>query len=314
LWAIYLNDLPESLINSLFISYVDDVALLTHDNNFQEAERKMQTELNQIQKWAQENGMIINTIKTKVMTFIPPGNRTKPTPALTICNEPVENVNTFTYLGLLVDSKLSFNEHVNTVCTQMTSRTFLLNRYKRLFDFKWRHIFCTSLVISLSDYCLIVWGNISQTNSDRFDKIKFRAGCLYVLQKKLPFSHFHNVLEQLNWLTVGERYELFSLRFMYRNICNTSTLSKSFSHFFVKSKNLSLRSANNFSNPGITLSIGQASFSYQFFNAWNHLPTTLKETTCYNKFDYELRQLLINHRLNNHLAIKTRIVCQKIKL
>jgi hypothetical protein len=142
----------------------------------------------------------------------------------------------------------------------------------------------------------------------------FKAGSMYVINEKLHFNNFYNVLEQLNWLTVAEKYELFSLRFIYKNIFNHSNLTNSFSKFFVKSDStLNLRNSDNFILPSLN-EYGKASFTYQFINAWNHLPNSMKITKQLNEFDQELRKLLLIHRNNNHIYTKTRIVSQRIRL
>ncbi len=122
-------------------------------------------------------------------------------------------------------------------------------------------------------------------------------------------------MESLNWLTVSEKYELFSLRLIFKSIYNHSTLSNSFSPYFTKIEcnDRELRNCNNFKTLSMETQYGKASFSYQFVTAWNNLPTTMKTTKLYTKFDYDLRQLLLKHRDNNHIFPKTRIVYQPIK-
>jgi hypothetical protein len=47
-----------------------------------------------------------------------------------INNEAVEQVNTFKYLGTVLDNKASFSSHVDTVCKKANQRLYLLKKLK----------------------------------------------------------------------------------------------------------------------------------------------------------------------------------------
>jgi len=84
----------------------------------------------------------------------------------------IDNVESFRYVGLVLEPSLTFNSHVNEICKKMNSKMFLLNRYKILFSTKdkWKKIFATSLVLSFSDYALSVWENLKESSLCRFYK------------------------------------------------------------------------------------------------------------------------------------------------
>lgn len=91
----------------------------------------------------------------------------------------IEQVKRFKYLGLILNETLNFETHYQNVSKNMTSRLFMLNRYKGYFTFKWRQIFVTSLVLSLAEFCLPIWGNVSET---KFKYIRCKSNLNYCFE------------------------------------------------------------------------------------------------------------------------------------
>ena len=77
-------------------------------------ERQLYLCLNKVEKWADENGFKFSKTKTVCMHFC---NKTKlhPDPGLTIYNSQVRVVPQTKFLGVIFDSKLNFNAHVDVI-------------------------------------------------------------------------------------------------------------------------------------------------------------------------------------------------------
>ncbi len=201
-----------------------------HGESVDEIERKLQIETEKLQQWCISNGMQINIVKTKSMLIGPKSNHEKI--KVKIEDECIECVNSFKYLGLILDGKLSFDEHFEEVCKNMASRVYLINRQKRNFSSKWRHIIATSLIISKMDYCLPIWGDVPLNKVKRINTILLRAAKKVVLRtsrkhKKSKIDH----LEQLGWLMFHEKVDVYMLNFVFKYIWTASPLQKCFPHF-----------------------------------------------------------------------------------
>ena len=71
----------------------------------------------------------LNTTKTKELVF--GGGRISQTPeSILINNQEVEIVKSFKYLGIVLDERLSFCEHVDYVYKRAQQRLFLLRKLK----------------------------------------------------------------------------------------------------------------------------------------------------------------------------------------
>jgi hypothetical protein len=98
--------------------------------------------------------MLINVGKTKSMLVHPPPHPTHQMNLL-INNNNIENVNNFRYLGVIIDDKLTWNDHFESVCENMNARTYLINRHKSSVSQKWLHIITTGITLSVFIYLFI---------------------------------------------------------------------------------------------------------------------------------------------------------------
>ena len=84
-------------------------------------------------------------------------------------------MNDIKFLGLIVDEKLTWKNHINVVKSKLCKSLGIMKKVQ----FKIEERFLLSLYYTLFlpyiDYCLEVWGNTFHSN----------LKCLYLLQKKI---------------------------------------------------------------------------------------------------------------------------------
>ena len=92
---------------------------------------------------------------------------------LTIDGQVVERVNTYKYLGVLLDHKLTFMDHVQQTYSKCQQRLYLLRRLSRLqVDSKILKCFYSCHVQSLLTYAFLAWyGGLSVGGRGRLDQI-----------------------------------------------------------------------------------------------------------------------------------------------
>ena len=120
-FLIFINDLPETVIQSFSGLFCDDTLLckeITCDNDAVE----LQNDLNNVYEWAEKWGMKFNASKSIVMTV---SNKRKPLDNTYYFNNmlPVQCLSKKTfikYLGVTIDNKLSFKQHIAEKCKSAT--------------------------------------------------------------------------------------------------------------------------------------------------------------------------------------------------
>ena len=241
--------------------------------------------------------MYINVDKTKIMILSPTNLKYDGNLNLQVNKRNLESVTEFKYLGVNIDNNVNFKLHINKVCKQMYSRMYLINRYKYYFCSNWLKIFSTSLVLSMLDYCIPVWGNTTKNVHERIDKIIFKLAKLVIFGTKLSKTSLFDTLEKLNWLTSAEKYEVYSLNFIHKHIINVSSLTRCFDEFQKRpDSERSTRSNGDLNVPYMKTKFGQMAFFYQFSQAWNKLPAEIKEIQNSYVFDRAIRKLIVSKR------------------
>ena len=79
----------------------------------------MNNQLKTIDEWLKANKLALNISKTMYMII---GSAPSQLPPILIRNVPITLVNKIKFLGITVDNKLTFKEHVNAVVSKI-SRT-----------------------------------------------------------------------------------------------------------------------------------------------------------------------------------------------
>lgn len=81
-------------------------------------------------KWSQDNSMLLNETKTKVM-YLSPQNSVQLSQNIVVRDTPLEVVDSIKFLGIIVDKNLTFKEHVEKLVSRANSRIYGLTVFKR---------------------------------------------------------------------------------------------------------------------------------------------------------------------------------------
>ena len=86
------------------------------------------TEMNKLYKWFKVNKLSLNLSKTNFMVF---GQTNAPCEyKISIDNIKIEQVNCIKFLGIYIDCKLTWSQHVNTIHTKMAKNLSVMRRVK----------------------------------------------------------------------------------------------------------------------------------------------------------------------------------------
>ena len=112
-----------------------------------------------------------------------------PPPLITINSSPVERVQSFKLLGVLLTSSLSWSEHITAVCTKASKRLYFLKLLKRsgmtsddlLYYYK-------TVIRPVTEYACAVWhSSITAEQRDQLEAIQRRAVRI-IFGKELDFD------------------------------------------------------------------------------------------------------------------------------
>ena len=123
LFLAYINDLPDCISSSTTRLFADGSLVYGEVSSHDDA-ANLQKDLDALQAWESKWLMRFNAAKCQVLQVT---NKRNPFPAsYTIHSQVLETVNSAKYLGVHLDSKLNFNNHVDSItrkanCTWLSS-------------------------------------------------------------------------------------------------------------------------------------------------------------------------------------------------
>ena len=147
----------------------------------------------------------LNESKTNIIVFAPKRiEKEISINGLFIDNECIRFSNVVENLGVLLDSKLSFRQHI-TKCTQSCYMSIKkISSVKSFLDTNQRIVLVTALVLSQLDYCNGLLYNIDNTLLKQLQKVENCAAKLIFNRRKYD-TGLSSLYSTLHWLHIKER-------------------------------------------------------------------------------------------------------------
>ena len=217
LFLIYVNDLP-SITDLKIIQYADDTCTIipfkyTSDHNkLQLAVKTINNKLNLIYRWLAANKLSLNITKTKYTLFHYKQKKIDKNPNIEINNTSLLHVDHYKFLGIFIDSTLSWDTHINYISIKLSKTIGLMSKLKTFFP---KHILLNiynSLVLSHINYGITCW---SFGHCNRIETLQKRA---IRIANKSPLykSHTIPICKQLKLLQFKDLTDLAILKFYYK--------------------------------------------------------------------------------------------------
>lgn len=162
LFLIYINDLPSST-NSKTILYADDTTFFNISKNINNLENMANETLLHASNWFLTNGFLLNTDKTKNVLFHVKHNSK-------LFNEKFEN--SIKFLGIYIDDRLTWNNHIDYLNKRLSRVVYLLNRLNDLVPISYIRTAYFAYFQAIIRYGLVLYGNCTRITE------------LLILQKK----------------------------------------------------------------------------------------------------------------------------------
>ena len=133
LFLLHINDITYHLKKCEILLYADDMVIFYSDRNYEEIETTLNQEFNLITKWISNNKLIINLKpgKTESIIFGTPRKLSNMQDLEVYLNTTKVNaVKSYEYLGITMDSTLTYAFNLNKIYKKAMSRVKLLSRIR----------------------------------------------------------------------------------------------------------------------------------------------------------------------------------------
>lgn len=298
LFNIYVNDLPEYFNDCLLVQYADDTQFL-HTGTLQELANlinKSEITLNKAREYFLRNGLMLNPNKTQCI-FIGTRQIISRIPANTTIRFDGNNVQPVSHvknLGVHMDSCMRFDTHINELNKKVMGTLMYINRISNNFDKPTRLLIVQSLVLSLLNYCIIIWGTTNNTLLNKVKKLQnFAAKVAAGGARK--YDHVTPILKELQWLNIGKKITFDKAVAIFKQVNN-----------FYPERLLSLPTVNNVTRsttrqqnnlyvPRVNTDTRARSLSVLGPKLWNQIPLSIKETNTLPIFKQKLKHFLLEN-------------------
>ena len=286
LFNIFINDLllSTSVRESEICNFADDNTLFFSAKTLDRVIGILGADTLDVIKWFNINGLVANPGKFQVMflgTNISVDN-------FQFGDIIVDTSNSVKLLGILIDDKLRFKEHLDGKCKKASSKTKALLRIRSYISVKTAKSLCNAYILSHFDYCPLIWMRFDKASNNLMNKIHHRA-------LSVVYQNFNSSLLDLLSFSHGVTLHVSFIRKLLQEIFKfVNGLGPSFmSELFVpKFSGYTLRRGQQLVLPPTkTVKFGMHSLSFVGSLIWDRLPRDIKDSQSLNVFKSRVKNL-----------------------
>ena len=232
LFLIYINDLPDELKSNVKL-FADDTSLFCIVKDENECTNALSYDLSQISKWAFNWKMLFNQDPSKPAqeVLFPRKKKTQSHPEISLNNIAVERSSYRKHLGLILDEKLNFKQHVDNAISKINkgiavikklryslprkSLTFLrplIDYGDIIYDQPQNESFCEKLESVQYKVALVITGTIKGSSREKiyqelgFESLKSRRwykrlSCMFNIMNDKASYYLKNIIPKCHQST-----------------------------------------------------------------------------------------------------------------
>ena len=170
LFNAFFNDFFFFIKHATVHNFADDNTLSSFANTFDKLKEILESKSKCAIEWFTRNGMFVNPDKFKA--FVIDEKRTNYTnEKIQIRNEDIQIVPSVKLLGITIDDRLNFNEHISSICKSAANQLNALVRLKTFLASNERKVLVNSFILSNFNYCPLVWFVSSSTSLRKIENL-----------------------------------------------------------------------------------------------------------------------------------------------
>ena len=218
LFLIYINDLPSS-ITSPIILFADDTSVISKAKSTNELHEITTNTVTVLQDWFAANKLTINSTKSKLLIFTANIRATNISMLPIMCNNnTIEYVTNFKFLGIIMDDKLTWKEHINSICGKLLKIIYILRTIKNIVPTNTLRTIYTSLIQPHLIYGIMSWYEPNSSKTNRISILQKKA--IRIISNAKYNAHTSKLFKNLNILKLEDIYRKQALVMYWKFINN----------------------------------------------------------------------------------------------
>ena len=198
---------------------------------------------------------------------------------------------------------MTFNFHIDELHKKVNGTLIYLNRVYERFEPDSRVIVVQSLVLSILNYCLSIWGSTTKTQMLRVKRLQNFAARV-AIGGMHKYDHVTPLFERLGWLRMDMKfkYDICLLVFKIKNGILPEWLFSLPTVNQMRINNINTRYQNSFFVPRTSTDIGARSITIMGPRLWNSLPAHLRSCPTLSSYKSHLLKYLLDKWLYSYMC------------
>ena len=294
LFLLYINDICNAVPGVKTKLFADDTNIFLFDKNLENLYYKANKSLKYLSEWFVANKLSLSVDKTCYSLF---GIKSLALPnlELKINDQVIHMVESCKYLGVFIDSHLTWQEHIDHVYKKLIKFTSIFYKVRSKVPPEVLKLLYFAFVYPHLLYGIEIYGNTFYCHLNKIEKLNNKI--LRILQSKPIRTHTIELYVNYDTLppTLLHTYQI--LLFVHKFIHHPQTLPDIFISYFTQNSfihSYNTRGKSNLHLTAVQSEIGKRALTYKGSTLWNKLPDKLKSMQSISKFKSSLRSHLIS--------------------
>ena len=292
LFLLYINDISNVVTKSHIRLFADDTCLFIEVDNREQAAQDINSDLQEIQQWANKWLITFSPPKTKSL-LISNKQDVNQSPHVSLNGHDIDEIQSHTYLGLRFSNDLKWTQHIDDISIKARKCLNLMIPLKFKLDKNSLETIYCSFVMPTMEYANVVWGGSSDGNISKLEKIHVDG--MRLVTGATAKSNIKKLYTETTWHEISKRIDDSSLIMLYKikNNLAPQYLVNLYPGVIKDTKPRTLRNQENIASlPGkyLRLEIFRNSFIPRTIKLWNSLPKEKQNIPSLDLFKNSIRQ------------------------
>lgn len=292
LFTIYINDINNLELFGKLYMYADDISLFYPYKHEAVLKVYMERDAALISEYMRLNKLILNSSKTKVIRFKPYINTNAPKFSVFVDGEEIFETNAVKYLGVTLQSNLSWNLHIKDIKSKISPVIGLLYKFKYKFDEKTKLIIYEALIQSHLNYLVSIYAYKNSIELQSLQRTQNKAlKNVYNLPIRYPTLRLYQEIAK-NILPINGIYKKQVLLFVFKSLHNIGHSTITFTR---NQSTFATRSSSNLKIARCRLEKTKQRIEFIGCVEYNNLPQNLKDINVISSFKSNIKTYFLNN-------------------
>ena len=245
--------------------YADDTTISVAEQNSVTLVNDTNLVLEKIDEWTTANRLTLNTSKTELILSTNRSDDCMGRPDFQLRGTCLDTNSHCKFLGVLLDEKLSFQQHISQVVSKTARNGGILFRIRGSLNAQACLNFYFSFILPYLSYNILVWGSTTKNHLNPL--ILQQKRIIRTMTNSTFNEHTSPIFKKLKLLKLTDIYKFEILKYMYKHRDDA---------IYAVDHTINTRNRNLLVSKPRKLTKTQKSVSFLGPQEWNKLPTFLK--------------------------------------